>query len=356
MDNPEPMVSHVVTLERAADLETGEQILRQIGHVGGLAEGERIWSARFTDDMAYVVTFEQIDPLWTIDLSDPTNPTVLGELEVPGVSTYIHPISDGMLLTIGLAPANADGTGLDWSTTRIQTFDVSDPTTPTQNDHLDLVPVENPGEGGWSWGWSEATYEHKAFQYWAPKGLLAVPLSTYRYNSWTDASGDYRWSYEYVSKLMLVEVNETSGELSVYGEVDHSLFFDAEDGRWWGGETQIRRSIFMGDFVVALSAGGVTATNLSTFNLSASVELDRVWPEYYSISAEEVEEEEAKADDREAKGDDGKSTSEDRDRPDDDGKSTSDDGDRQDDDKSGDEDRERPDEDGAGAAPDSDRQ
>ena len=165
------MVSHVVTLERAADLETGEQILRQIGHVGGLAEGERIWSARFTDDMAYVVTFEQIDPLWTIDLSDPTNPTVLGELEVPGVSTYIHPMSDGMLLTIGLAPANADGTGLDWSTTRIQTFDVSDPTTPTQNDHLDLAPVENPGEGGWSWGWSEATYEHKAFQYWAPKGL-----------------------------------------------------------------------------------------------------------------------------------------------------------------------------------------
>ena len=85
------------------------------------------------------------------------------------------------------------------------------------------------------------------------EGPLAVPLSTYRYNSWTDASGDYRWSYEYVSKLMLVEVNETSGELSVYGEVDHSLFFDAEDGRWWGGETQIRRSIFMGDFVVALS-------------------------------------------------------------------------------------------------------
>jgi hypothetical protein len=282
--------------------------------------------------MAYVVTFEQIDPLWTIDLSDPTNPTVLGELEVPGVSTYIHPISDGMLLTIGLAPANADGTGLDWSTTRIQTFDVSDPTTPTQNDHLDLAPVDNPNDDGWSWGWSEATYEHKAFQYWAPKGLLAVPLSTYRYNSWTDASGDYRWSYDYVSKLMLVEVNETSGDLSVYGTVDHSLFYDGEDSQWWGGETQVRRSIFMGDFVVALSAGGVTATNLTTLNLSASVELDRVWPEYYSIWADEVEEEakeeEPKNEEREGKDDDGKSTSEGSDRPDDD----------------------------AGAAPDSDRQ
>ena len=348
MDDPEPMVSHVVTLERAADLETGEQILRQIGHVGGLAEGERIWSARFTDDMAYVVTFEQIDPLWTIDLSDPTNPTVLGELEVPGVSTYIHPMSEGMLLTIGLAPANEDGTGLDWSTTRIQTFDVSDPTTPTQNDHLDLAPVENPGEGGWSWGWSEATYEHKAFQYWAPKGLLAVPLSTYRYNSWTDASGGHHWSYEYVSKLMLVEVNETSGELSVYGEVDHSLFFDAEDGRWWGGDTQIRRSIFMGDFVVALSAGGVTATNLSTLNRSASVELDRQWPEYHDIWAEEVEEEEAKSDGSEGKEDD-------REGKDDGGKSSSDESDRPDDDTSDGEDSDRPDDD-AGAAPDADRQ
>ena len=131
---------------------------------------------------------------------------------------------------------------------------------------------------------------------------------------------------------MLVEVNETSGELSVYGEVDHSLFFDAEDGRWWGGETQIRRSIFMGDFVVALSAGGVTATNLTTLNLSDSVELDRVWPEYDDLRYDAVEEEEAEEDDGtdreskndkggtesgESKGDDGK-VSEDRDRPDDD--------------------------------------
>ena len=175
-----------------------------------------------------------------------------------------------------------------------------------------------------------------------------MPLSTYRYNSWTDASGGHHWSYEYVSKLMLVEVNETSGELSVYGEVDHSLFFDAEDGRWWGGETQIRRSIFMGDFVVALSAGGVTATNLSTLNQSASVELDRQWPDYYDIWSEEVEEEEAKEGDGQAK-------EEDREAKGDNGKSTSDESDRPDDDASDGEGSDRPDDD-AGAAPDSDRQ
>ena len=137
---------------------------------------------------------------------------------------------------------------------------------------------------------------------------------------------------------MLVEVNETSGDLSVYGTVDHSLFYDGEDSQWWGGETQVRRSIFMGNFVVALSAGGVTATNLTTLNLSDSVELDRVWPEYYSIWTDDVEEE---AKEEEPKNEEPKN--EEREGKDDDGKSTSEEGDR-------------PDDDGAGAAPDSDGQ
>ena len=62
-------------------------------------------------DRAYLVTFETIDPLWVLDLSDPTSPIILGELEVPGVSTYIHPVDDNTLLTIGIGPGD-DGLGL----------------------------------------------------------------------------------------------------------------------------------------------------------------------------------------------------------------------------------------------------
>ena len=101
MDNPEPMVSHVVTFERQVD-DNGNQILAQAGHVGDIAPNETIWSARFVEDRAYIVTFENMDPLWTIDLSDVYEPTIMGELHVPGVSTYIHPLSDDMLLTIGM--------------------------------------------------------------------------------------------------------------------------------------------------------------------------------------------------------------------------------------------------------------
>ena len=97
-----------------------------------------------------MVTFENVDPLWVIDLSDPTNPVILGELEVPGVSTYIHPVNENTLLTIGIGPGE-DGLGLDWSTTQISLFDISDPTNPTLADSLPISPVnvdENCEESG----------------------------------------------------------------------------------------------------------------------------------------------------------------------------------------------------------------
>ena len=267
MEDPEPMSSQLVTLVRSMDADTQEQRLVEAGKVDGIAPGERIWSARFDGDRAYIVTFEQIDPLWVIDVSDETNPTILGELKVPGVSTYIHPLSRDHLLTIGLAPANEDGTGLDWSGTQISLFDIAEPTDPQQADALRLSPVPTDQANMWMWSGSEASYESKAFQYWAPKSMLAVPLSTYRFVE----STPYSWDYEYISKLMLVEVNETNGSLSIYGEVDHSSLFQSQGERSWWDNRDIRRSIFMGDFVYAISSAGITATNLTTLEESDRV-------------------------------------------------------------------------------------
>jgi uncharacterized secreted protein with C-terminal beta-propeller domain len=295
MDDPEPMSSQLVTLERSMDITTEQQTLIEVGRVDGIAPGERIWSARFDGDRAYIVTFEQIDPLWVIDVSDETNPTILGELKVPGVSTYIHPLSRDHLLTIGLGPANEDGTGLDWSGTQLSLFDISDPTTPQQATTLRLSPVNYNDRHSWSWSWSEATYESKAFQYWAPKNMLAVPLSTYRYVD-TSEGGSYSWSYQYISKLVLVSVNETNGTLSVYGEVNHSSLYDREENdRYWWNDQNIRRSIFMGDYVYAISSAGVTATNLTTLEETARVTLpyasayDMYYEEDVAVSSSESE-------------------------------------------------------------------
>ncbi len=276
MANPEPMENHVITLSLALDTSTGKTSLLEMGRVDGIAYNETIWSARFVEDRAYIVTFENMDPLWTIDLSNPTSPTIMGELKVPGVSTYIHPLSDDAILSIGLGPADEEtGLGLDWGNTRLSLFNVSNFSNPQETQTLSIAPVENPDDEGWSWAWSEATWEHKAFQYWAPKGMLAVPLNTYRYDYYYDDEGRYHYDYEWVSKLVIVNITEDS--MQIHGEVNHSQFYETEDNHWWNSYN-IRRSIFMGDYIYAISHAGVTVTHLETLEEVDSVQLVTIEP------------------------------------------------------------------------------
>jgi len=277
--------------------------LMQIGHVGGIAEGETIWSCRFIGEKGYLVTFRNMDPLWTIDLSNPTNPQVIGELEVPGVSTYIHPLSDDHLLTIGIA-GGEDGLGLDWGNTQISLFDVSNFADPTLASALQLAPVDRNSQDWWSWAWSysEATYEHKAFTYWAPAELLAIPLSTYRY-TYDEVTIDGRKhsysGYEYVSQLVLVKVDPENNTLIKYGTIDHSDFYNGDSGlreHYYSGSPNVRRSIFMGDYIYAFSAEGVTVTNYTSMNLSASIDLPEqinipnYWDDVVYAESDEVRE------------------------------------------------------------------
>ena len=292
MENPAPMENHVITLSHALDVDSGKTRLLEMGRVDGIAYNETIWSARFVEDRAYIVTFENMDPLWTIDLSNPTSPTIMGELKVPGVSTYIHPLSDDAILTIGLGPADEEtGLGLDWSNTRLSLFNVSNFSDPQETQTLSLSPVEDPTDG-WTWAWSEATWEHKAFQYWAPKGMLAVPLNTYRYDYYYDEDGHYHYEYDWVSKLMIVNITEEGME--IHGEVDHSQFYDTEEYHWWSSYN-IRRSIFMGDYIYAISHAGVTVTHLDTLEEVDTLQLVHVEPYDSEVATSEGTEEEDKS-------------------------------------------------------------
>ena len=129
-------------------------------------------------------------------------------------------------------------------------------------------------EYDWSYSYSEATYEHKAFQYWEADGLLAIPMSTQRYYSDVkeiDGRLYYASGYEYISKLMLI--NAKPGEdLTIYNEVDHSSFYNSS----YSWDTpDVRRSIFMGggDYIYAISEKGVTAHNVDTMERTGFVEL-----------------------------------------------------------------------------------
>lgn len=108
--------------------------LNKIGGISGIAKGEQIKSARFMGDMAYVVTFVQTDPLFVIDLSDPKNPEIKGEVKLPGFSSYLHPVGEGLLAGIGVGGTED---GVDGSA-KISLFDVNDPTQPKEIDSFIL--------------------------------------------------------------------------------------------------------------------------------------------------------------------------------------------------------------------------
>jgi hypothetical protein len=150
--------SHVVVLA------PGDGALTEVGRVSGLGRGESIHSVRFMGDVGYVVTFEQTDPLYTVDLSDPAAPAVVGELKIVGYSAYLHPVGDGLLVGVG-QDATDEGRTLG---TQVSLFDVSDPAAPAQVAKATLPNAS-----------SSAEWDHRAFLWWADDGLVAVPVSAY---------------------------------------------------------------------------------------------------------------------------------------------------------------------------------
>ena len=140
---------------------TGKK-LEVIGSLRGMGKNERIYSGRLVGEQGYIVTFRQTDPLYTLDLKDPRNPKVAGELKVNGFSSYIHPIGDGLLLSIG---QDADASGRQLGV-HVQVFDVNDPAKPTRKFH------ERLGEGTYS----TAQADHKSFLWDRVTKTFAVPI------------------------------------------------------------------------------------------------------------------------------------------------------------------------------------
>ncbi len=160
----EPVHNNVYVLEQSGDQ------LTVVGSVTDIAPRETIQSARFIGDKGYVVTFEQIDPLFTLDLADPRNPQIIGELKVPGFSTFIVPMDEDHLLTVGQYIPEQDVFFRPWGV-QLSIFDVSDFANPFL-EHLYVIGEETGS-------WSEALHNPKAFNYQPELGMVALPVSIY---------------------------------------------------------------------------------------------------------------------------------------------------------------------------------
>lgn len=216
-------------------LEPKEGALAQVGQVGGLGKTERIYSVRFIGDMGYVVTFRQTDPLYVIDLSDPTAPAVRGELKINGYSAYLHPISDTLLLGVG-QDATDEGRRLGM---QLSLFDVSDPAAPKRLHQATIADTQ-----------SEAEWDHHAFLYWAPTKLSVVPLFDHR-RPGASAAG--------------FSVDPQAG-IKEIARIEHEP----------GAEphmVQIRRSLVIGDRLYTLSDRSLEASSLDTLTETGSLTL-----------------------------------------------------------------------------------
>lgn len=140
-----------------------------VGKLEGVAKGETIKSVRFTGDTGYVVTFKQTDPLFVIDLADPSKPVIKGELKIPGFSAYLHPVGDGLLLGVG---ADGDDDGQNGGM-KVSLFDVSDPQNPVECDKV-TVNVSHT-ENVYTYLQSDAYYTHKAICWDDANSVMYVP-------------------------------------------------------------------------------------------------------------------------------------------------------------------------------------
>ena len=205
---------------RVTVLEDQNGKLVPVGSVGGLGQGQRIYAVRFIGTTGYVVTFRQIDPLYTIDLSVPTAPRVVGQLELEGYSAYLYPVGDGLLLGIG-QDASPQGRPLG---TQLSLFDVSDPAHPTLLQHTQLG-VDST---------SDVENDPHAFLWWGPSNLAVIPV---REQSFTGALG----------------FTVTRDGIADAGRVSH----DVE-----GSQADILRTAVLGDRLLTVSSAGVGASAL----------------------------------------------------------------------------------------------
>ena len=227
---------------RLTVLDTGGESLDEIGHIDDLGVGEQVKSVRFVEDMGYVVTFRQTDPLFALDLRDPTAPRVLGELKIPGFSEYLHPVGDGMLLGVGreVDPGSQMDKGL-----KISLFDISDPATMVEVDQIILPNAYSPvGSDPLSFTWDPQ------------RSQAVIPVDRYCGATESCLSGSRGGAYVVAVRGATVETQSATFE--TLGEFGHP----STDGS--SAEVAPMRSVIVADDLWTISPVGLGRSDADT--------------------------------------------------------------------------------------------
>ena len=209
--------------------------LKENVRIDDLAKDEQIYSVRFIGKIGYIVTFKQIDPLFVIDLSDPTNPQIKGELKIPGYSSYLHPYDENHIIGLGYNTKSNGHGGITNDNMKMSMFDVSDVENPKEMFSIDI---------GTEYVHSEILYNHKSLFYKKSDNLIGFPVS-----------------YDSQNRLEIFKIDLENG-FEKYAEILNNKDFNG-----------IERAIYIEDTLYTLHYNGIISYNLNTFEKLNELEL-----------------------------------------------------------------------------------
>lgn len=230
--------------------------LEIVGRLEDLAKGEKIYSVRFMGNRAYMVTFVETDPLFVIDLVNPREPTVLGELKIPGYSKYLHPYDETHIIGFGENTRTNEFGGVVTDGMKMALFDVSNPTKPNELYSVDI------GEKG---TYSEILNNHKALLFSKEKNIIAFPIYI------SEEAGLYRTNLKFQGAI--VYGLDLENGFNLRGMIAHQQI---EDGYIDYDYTKtVERIIYINDSLYTLSEGLIKSTNMDTMEEQDILEIEK---------------------------------------------------------------------------------
>ena len=211
-----------------------------ISTLGGIGLKERIYSVRFEEDRAYIVTFRTIDPFYVIDVEDPNNMKILGELKLPGVSDYLHPITDTLKLGIGRMTETTEYGSTISVGLKITLFDVTDEENP-----IDVSTFELKGAS------SDIAYNHKSLIPLKSRQIYALPI--------------YNWyDYQSTQGMYVMWIDVENKEIVVLGSIVHQNLGETGQDEWtYFYNRTVDKGVIIGDKIYSISNEFITINGLS---------------------------------------------------------------------------------------------
>jgi len=256
---PMPLAYTPVSQEQETNVYVLDKSLHTTGKLEGLSPGEQIYSARFMGDKAYLVTYKRTDPLFVIGLQDPAKPTVMGQLNVTGVSDYLQPYDETHLIGIGQS-----GTDVAWENAvrftglKISLFNVTDPEQPTETSRY---LIGGPGTS------SPAINDHKAVLFDKTLNLLVIPVEI----TAQPQNATYWYSYQPIWQGAYV-FNITPDK----GIIFRGGITQLQNGQlptWQDNNLFITRTLYIGNVLYTISNNMVQMNSLTDLSGLGSVAL-----------------------------------------------------------------------------------